>query len=130
MIALRHHGGSDQRRHAGLTHRDDMRARPDRLQKLDQMGDIIVEAEPAGRHRNVTGIVPVGDIDVMLRQHGAHGPAQERREMARERRHDQDARLGGFDVLFEAKQRAERGDMGHLLGDLDLRLPTMTLRMP
>ena len=40
--------------------------------------------------------------------------------MPRQRRHDHHARLGRLDVLLEMQQRAERRDVRHLFGDLDL----------
>ncbi len=60
MIILRHDRRGHKRGNAGLTHRNDMGARPHRFQKLDQMGDVIVETEAARRQRNVTRVVPVG----------------------------------------------------------------------
>ena len=84
------------------------------------MADIVVEAEAAVRGRHVARIVPVGDVDVVLGQHGAHGGAQQRREMAGQRRDQQHARLRLLDVLLEMQQRAERRDVGGLLGHRDL----------
>ncbi len=84
----------------------------------------------ARRERHVTRIVPVGDIDVAF---GSMVRTVPRRSVAKwpdKRRDDQDPRLFGVDILPKPQQGAERGDMGRLLGDLDLRLPTMTLRMP
>ena len=45
------------------------------------------------RERHVARVVPVGDVDVVVGQHRAHGVAQQRREVARHRRDDQHARL-------------------------------------
>ncbi len=81
------------------------------------MIDIVVEAERAGRKRRVARIVPVGDVDVVLRQHRLDGVAQERREVARERRDQQHARLRGADVLGETQQRAERCRVHRFLDD-------------
>jgi len=75
------------------------RARADHFEKRDQMLDIIVEAEAAGRERRVARIVPVGDVDVMLGQQRLDGVAQQRREMPRQRRHQQDAWLRRVDRL-------------------------------
>ncbi len=109
-----------QHRDAGLADREHMGALADRLDELDQVVDIFVEAEPAGGARDVAHVVPVGDVDVVLGQHGAHGAAQQRGEMARQRRHQQNARLLGLDVLLEMQQRAEWRDMRGLLAHLHL----------
>ncbi len=92
-----------------------MGARPDLLDEADQMADIAVEAEAAGGERHVARVVPVGDVDIVFGQHGAHGRAQQRGEMARQRRDQQDARLRLVDVLLEMQQRAERRHVGRFL---------------
>ena len=120
IAVLRHDGGRDQRGDAGLADRDDVRARPQHFEKFDQMADVVVESERAVLDRNVAHVVPVGDVDVVLRQHRAHGRAQQRREVAGQRRDQQDARLRLLDVLLEVQQGAERRDMRRLLGDRDL----------
>ena len=97
-----------------------MGALADHLDELDQMSDIFVEAEAAVRREGRRAVVPVGDVDVVLGQHGADGAAQQRREMARQRRDQQHARLLGVDVLLEMQERAERRDMRRLLAHLDL----------
>ena len=94
-----------------------MRARSDHFEKLDQVLDVIVEAEAPGRNRRIARIVPVGDVDVMLGQHGFDGVAQQRREVTRERRDQEHARLLGDHVLGEMQERAEwrdvRGFLAH-----------------
>ena len=92
-----------------------MGARPDRVQELDEVPDVVVEAEPAGGETDVAGIVPIGDVDVVLGEHGAHGGAQERREMTRQRRDQQHARLRHVDVFLEMQERPERRDVARLL---------------
>ena len=93
IVVLGHDRGGDQRLDAGLADRDDMGAGAEMLQKADDMGDIFVEAErPVGR-LHVAGVVPVGDIDVVIGQQRMHGRAQQRGEMAGQRRHHQHARL-------------------------------------
>ena len=56
----------------------------------------------------------------MVRQHGADGRAQQGGEMARQRRHQQHARLRRRDILLEMQQRAERRRVRRLLPHLDL----------
>src|SRR4051812_49819561 len=84
-----------------------MRARPNCLEEADQVTDIFIEAEATGSQRYVAYIVPVGDVDVVLRQHRAYRAAHERGEMAGQRRNQEHARLRGIDVLLEVQERAE-----------------------
>ena len=84
------------------------------------MFDVVVETERAVAERHVAHVVPVGDVDVVLGEHGAHGGAQQRREMAGQRRDQQHARLRHVDVLLEMQERTERRDMGRNLAHLDL----------
>ena len=115
VALLGHHRDSGERLHAGLTDREHMRPRPDKLKAANDVVDIIVEAEGPFFQRHVAGIFPVGDIDLVIAHQRAHRLAQQRREMARERRHDQHFRLRRSAFLAEADEIAEgqRGD--HLL---------------
>ena len=97
-----------------------MRAGPDVLQERDQVLDIFVEAEAAILRRNVARIVPIRNVHIMLRQHGAHGVAQQRREMPGQGSDQQHARLRGLDILLEMQERAERRDQRRLLAHGDL----------
>ena len=97
-----------------------MRAGPELLHELDEVVDVVVEAEGTGFERNVAGIVPIGDVDVVVGEQGAHRIAQQRREVARQRRHDKNARLLDVDVLFEPQERPEGQRQDRLFGDLDL----------
>ena len=72
------------------------------------MLDIFVEAEAAVPDADVARIGPVGDVHVVLGQQHAHRVAQQGREMAGERRHQQHLRLRRRAFLGEAQQRAER----------------------
>ncbi len=78
------------------------------------MLDIFIEAEAAVPDRHVARIGPVGDVDVVIGQQHAHRVAQQRREMAAERCHQQHLGLDGCTFLDEAQQRAERRGQ-HLL---------------
>jgi hypothetical protein len=93
---------------------------PDGLQEADHVAGIFVEAEAAVRDRNIARIVPIGNVDVMFGQHGAHGGAQQGGEMAGQRRHQQHARLRLLDVLFEMQQGRERCHVGGFFGDRHL----------
>ena len=102
-----HHGRRDHRLHAGLADGDDVRARAEVLEHLDQVVDILLEPEAALRQRHFARVLPVGDVDVMVLQHGLHGVAQEGGEVAGQGRDDQHLRLGRVDVLPEVQQAAE-----------------------
>ena len=88
-----HHRDGGERLHAGLADGDQMRARAQRLEKPDDVFDIVVEAEGPVLETDVARVVPIGDVDVVIGQQRAHGVAQQRGEVARQRRHDQHARL-------------------------------------
>ncbi|MHC2576130.1 hypothetical protein ACVI1J_002156 [Bradyrhizobium diazoefficiens] len=120
MVALAHDGGGRERRDRRLADRHHMRARAELAEEVDEMISVVVEPEAALAARNVARIVPVGDVDVVVLEQRLHGAAQQRREMAGHRRHQQHARLLGHALLLEVQQRAERGCVGDLLGDGDL----------
>ena len=117
MLVLRHDRDGGERLHARLANGQHMSARPDLVEKADEVVDIVVDAELALRQRHLARIYPVGDVDVVVAQQRFDRVAQERREMARQRRHHQDAGLGAVDVLGEAQQLAEGQVERDLLGD-------------
>jgi hypothetical protein len=71
--------------------------------------DVFVQTESAMRRRNVPHIVPIGNVDVVLGQHGTHGAAQKSGEMTGKRGDQKDPRLGKVAVLAEVQQRPKRG---------------------
>ncbi len=81
------------------------------------MVDVFIEAESAFRQGDVPRVLPVGDIDIVVRQQDGHGAAQQSGEMARHGRHDQHPRLHDVAVFAEPQQRTERrfetGFFGH-----------------
>jgi hypothetical protein len=92
VVVLGHDGGGGQRRHAGLADGHHVRARADGGQEADHVVDVVVQAKaPCAAH--IAGVVPVGDVDVVVLQQRAHGLAQQRGEVARQRRHQQHRRL-------------------------------------
>ena len=117
---LRHYRDRCQHCNAGLTDRENVRGWPDHFQKFDQVISIFVDGEATGGKRNVACVVPVGDEDIVLRQHSAHCRAQQRREVPRKRRHQEHARLCGRHVLAEVQQRREQRARYSLFTDLDL----------
>ena len=108
LLGFGHHGGRGQHLHAGLAHGDHVRAGPIFSSNLMRWLDVVVEAEAAGVSAHIAGIVPIGYADVVLRQQRAHQAAQQRGEVAGQRRHDQHARLGDLDVLLEMQQACRR----------------------
>ncbi len=84
IVALRHHRAATSAATQGWHTATHMRARPDLFQEPDQVRRHIRRSR-SGRAavRDVARVVPVGDVDVVLGQHGAHGAAQQRGEMAR-----------------------------------------------
>ena len=69
--------------------------------------DMVVEVEAAIEQRHVARVDPVGDVDIVIGQQGLDRAAQQRGEMAGQRRHHQHARLLDGGVLAEMQQRAE-----------------------
>ena len=105
---LRHDGDGGEDLHARLADGDDVRARPDRLEEADDVLDIFVEAEGAVLDADVAAIVPIRDEDVVVGKQRPDGAAQQRREMAGQRRDEEHARFEPLNVLAEAQQRAKR----------------------
>ncbi len=113
IFGSRHHRGGHQRADGGLAHRHHVRVRTilgavQEFQKADQVVGVILETERAGAQRHVAGIVPVRDVHIAVGQHRLHGGAQQGREMAGHRGHQQHFRLRLQHVLLEPQQGAER----------------------
>ncbi len=119
-VALRRHQRHRrQHRHRGLAHRDDVQIGRELPHECDHQIDVIVQVEAAIEHRYFARIGPIRDVDVMVLEQRFHGPAQQRGEMARERRHHQDARPRMLDVLlFEVEQRAKGMARHHRFADI------------
>ncbi len=77
-----HHGDCRQHRHGGLTDRHHVRLSAQPVQHRDDVVDIVVEIETAVRQRHLTGVDPVGDVDLMGRQENFHRTAQQGRVVA------------------------------------------------
>ena len=107
-----HDGNRRHHRHRGLAHRDDMHVAAELVQHLDDVIDIVLEIEAALGQRHHARIGPVGDVDLVGRQEGFDGTAQQRRVMAGHRRHDQHPRLRAAQragqLAIEIQQPAER----------------------
>ena len=55
--------------------------------------DVVVQVEFTFSHRHDAGISPVGDVNLVIFEHGAHRVAQQRSVVARQGSHDQHGRL-------------------------------------
>ena len=97
-IHQRHRG---QHRNRRLAHRHDARAGAEMAQELRDIIDIVVEIECAADRRNHAGVDPVGDVNIVMRQHRLHGSAQQRGIVARHRRDDQHLVLGSTPVVVQ-----------------------------
>ncbi len=134
VFVLGHQAGRGQAGHARLADRHDrdaLAAIGEELDKLADIAGVVRQIEAALRQGNVTGIDPVGHVDLVLGQHRLDRAANERREMAGHRCDDQDfgivSRAGGSWPAFEVDQVAKRlgqqhffGYRDHLVRDFDL----------
>ena len=126
---------SNRRQHDGrrLADRDDMQIGAQMTDKADQQIDILVQAEIAVAQRRHRHVGPVGDIDVMARQHAAYGAAQKGREMTRHWGDDQhfggDLGAGPPKVQQIAEWRPDRRFDGHRPGfAVDLAIADFPIR--
>ena len=122
MRILRHDRHCRERRNARLTNRDEVRTRPHGGQKIHDVAGIFVKAEPTRGKWHVARVVPVRDVDVLVRQHRLDRVAQQCGEVARHRRDDQDPRARVRHVLAKAQQGAEWRRMGDFLVDGNVEL--------
>ena len=75
-----HQGNSGQHRHGGLADADDVAVAVSALQVTDELlhvVDIVVQVEFAFRQRHDAGIFPVGDVDLVVSEHGLDGVPQQ-----------------------------------------------------
>ena len=120
LLATRgHQGHGCHHRHGRLADADHVHFAVVFLQVADELlhvVDVVVEAESAFGQRYFTRIFPVGDVDLVVTQQGAHGIAQQRRVVAGQRGHHQHDRraqqgfqcLGVVGIALETQQVAER----------------------
>ena len=102
----RHH------RHRRLAHRDHMRVAAQQMQHGDDVVDVVIEIEATLRERHHARVDPFGHVDVVIGQKSFDRAAQQRRVMARHRRHDQQLGLRPprhvAEGALEMQQPAER----------------------
>ncbi|MDT4835658.1 hypothetical protein FQZ97_693310 [compost metagenome] len=92
LAAAGHERHGRQHRHGGLAHAHHVAVAVLGLQAADELlhvVDVVVEVELTVGQRHQARVLPVGDVDLVVLQHGAHGVAQQRGVVARQRRHDQ-----------------------------------------
>ena len=92
VLVLGHQGAGGQYRRSRLTDADDVGARADDAQHGADVVDIVRKIEPALEHRHLSGIDPVGDIDVVVLNEGLDRAAQQGGIVAGQRGHDQHGR--------------------------------------
>jgi hypothetical protein len=85
-----------------------MGTRPEYLEKSDDVIDKVVELERTVLQLDISGIVPVGDVDVVIGEEDLRSAAQQGGEMPRHRRYQENARLRPRRLLREAQQRTKR----------------------
>jgi TPR repeat protein len=81
VVVFRHDGRGSQRRHAGLAHGHHVGVWAYGFDEADHVGYVVVQPEDAVRQRHIAGVVPVGDVNVVVLQQRAHGFAQQRRQL-------------------------------------------------
>ena len=72
-----------------MAHREHMGVRPKEMQKIDEVIDVIIEIELILGGGNHAAVAPIGDVDVVIRQHRLDGAPHECREVSRKRCTDQ-----------------------------------------
>ena len=80
-------------------------------EELDEIVDIVVEVEASFGARHAARVLPLGEIDIEMRQQVPHRAAEKRREMPRHRRYDQElgiAAAPGRQIPLEVNEIAER----------------------
>ncbi len=75
------------------------------------MFDEVVEVEPTILQTDIASIVPIGDVDVVIRQKCLGSPAEQGCEVPGHRRHQENPRLKHSHIFFEVEQSAKRCPM-------------------
>ena len=127
ILPAGHDGDRRHHRHAGLTHGDDVGVGAQKMQEIDDVVDVVVQIEHVGHDRHVAAIDPVGDVDVMVRQHGLDRAAQQGREMSRQGGRDQNLGIVAVGLALEMDQIAIGPVDRHL--DLDRHFLAVDHRM-
>ncbi|MFO1033605.1 MAG: hypothetical protein U1E15_05840 [Hyphomicrobiales bacterium] len=86
---------------------------------VDDIVGVVIEVEGACGQRHAAGIGPIGNINVMVREHGFHGVAQQRGIVAGHGGDDQQLGLAVDLLLAEMQESAEGHLPDHLFMDAD-----------
>ena len=117
LAARGHQRDRRQHRHGRLAHADHVQVvGADVADEVLHVADVVVQVERAGGRGDHARVGPVGDVDLVVGQQGAHGVAQQGGVVAGQRRDDQHGRivLEVAQLVFvvgealEAQQAAER----------------------
>ena len=119
LAAAGHQRHRSQHRYRGLAYADHMATAILALQMANELlhvVHVVIKMEHALVHGNHARVFPVGDVHLVVRQHAAHGVAQQRCIVARQRRDDQHRglrehglqRIGFVGEALETTQLAER----------------------
>ena len=98
-----------------LADRHHMHVSSEKLKKLNDIVDVVVEVERAVGARHEAGVLPFGDIDVVMGKEVAHRAAEKRGEMPGQRRNDQD--LGVVAAAPARYLALEMDEIAERLGD-------------
>src|SRR3546814_10965764 len=85
-----------------------MGVRPEEMQEVDHVVDVVVEVETVGRGRDHPTVLPVGDIHLVVGQQRLDGAAQQRRDMSRQRRHDPYLRVVALGIPLDVQPELGR----------------------
>ena len=110
-----HERDSRQHGYGGLAHTHDVAIAVNALQVANEflhVVDVVVEVEFTFRQRYQAGVFPVGDVDLVVLEHGFNGVAQQGGVVAGQGRHNQHGRLGleffqGGGVVAETLETAQ-----------------------
>ena len=89
IIALGHQCRCDQAWNGRLADAHHVSICADEVRKFDQVVDEIIKIEASHCEWNFARVHPIGDVDIVLGQHGLDGAAQQRCIMPRHRGDDQ-----------------------------------------
>ena len=126
VVVFRHDGGGRQCRHTRLAHGHQVRAGTNGFGKANHVVDVIVQPKRAVVQAHVPGVVPVGDVDIVVLQQGACSFTQQGGKVTRQGGHQQHRRLVGQvggRVFFEAQQGSKRQSQDAFFRDSQLPLP-------
>src|SRR5262249_851707 len=122
-------GDRGEYRDGRLAYRHDVDVPAEKPEKLKDVVDIVVEVEGAFSAWHEASILPLGDVDVVMRQEVTDGTADQWREVAGHWRHDQELGVPvaapGRNVPLEMNEVTERLRNDDVLPHSDLSAPDL-----